>query len=161
MEPRGDASPKLWQVAASLAEPPGDRKHRSLERPRIRGTLHDRSRAHCERYRQIQAQPVAQPIDDVEVDEVHRSDGWNAGRSRRIVALISHVEVVCVGVLIRNLSLPLLGREERIVLDTQTGRRKSNRLSALARGGPRKAENRHQNQEADEPTRGTGAATCR
>jgi hypothetical protein len=33
--------------------------------------------------------------------------------------------------LIRNLSLPLLGREERLVLDTQTGCRKSNGLSAL------------------------------
>ena len=37
-----------------------------------------------------------------------------------------------MGVLIRNLSLPLLGREERLVLQAQTGLCKSNRLSALA-----------------------------
>ncbi len=51
-------------------------------------------------------------------------------------ALVSDVKIVGVCVLIRNLSLPVLGREVRLVLETQTGLRKSDRLSTLARGGP-------------------------
>lgn len=69
--------------------------------------------------------------------------------SRRIVALISDVKVVRVRVLIGNLSLPLLRREERLVLDTQTGCRKSNGLSALAGSRSGGDEESRQNQETE------------
>jgi hypothetical protein len=48
-----------------------------------------------------------------------------------------------------------MGRQEGLVLRTQTGRRKSDRLSTLAGGRPGSDENARQAQETDEPKRGT------
>src|SRR5262249_52007524 len=84
--------------------------------------------------RQVHAETVADPIQDVDIEEANLAVRRLTERPRGIVALISDVELVGIGELIRKLSLPLFGGQVRLVLETQTGLRKSYRLSALARG---------------------------
>lgn len=57
---------------------------------------------------------------------------------RRIVALVPDEKLVGIGVLVRNLRLPLPGPEELVILPAQTGLGESDRLSALTRGRSRK-----------------------
>jgi len=54
--------------------------------------------------------------------------------------LVSDEEVVRVGVLERDLRLPPIRLQVGLVLEAQTGLRKSDRLSALSRRGPRECE---------------------
>jgi len=63
---------------------------------------------------------------------MHRAMRGRAETRCSVVALIADVKIVGIGVLISDRRLPLLCREEGIVLDAQTGRRESQGLSALA-----------------------------
>ena len=94
-------------------------------------------------------------IEDVEIEDADFAHGRDMERRvrRRVVALVSDEELVRVGVLIGDLRLPLLGGEERLVVEAQTGLRKSDRLSTLAGGRTREREERHAGED-DDPSRG-------
>jgi hypothetical protein len=76
---------------------------------------------------------------------------------RGIVALIAYIELICVGVLIGHLSLPLSGRQVSLVLETQTGLRESDRLSTLARSRACKGET---DEDDGKPAKGAGHPTA-
>jgi hypothetical protein len=69
----------------------------------------------------------------------------------RVVVSIADVKIVGIGVLISDLRLPQPRREERIVLDAQTGRRESNGLSTLARRRSRYEKRGRKAQKKEEP----------
>lgn len=114
--------------------------------------------ARKERDGQVQAYAVAECVEDVEVEDADCALGRMTPRPGGVIALISDEELVCVGVLIGKLNLPVSGGEIGLVLQAQTGLCKSYRLSTLAGGRPRTHEkSRSQNNQSKDSPRGFDA----
>jgi len=96
------------------------------------------------------AEAVAHAVEDIQIDDADLAMRRLTKRSEIVASLIADEVLICIGVLIGDLSLPMACGKRSLILETQTGLRKTNGLSALTRRRERES-NADDADEAENP----------